>query len=164
MNIEILEKVDIKKITKEVDFVKEHLGLKWKEIQQIGLQGHKPYLSPHGEWNASCGRVTSLQYPENYFKYKLLDIPTINNIMEKYGLVRTRIMKSMPKTCLSMHHDLSKRIHIPVITNKECFMVIEGKTYYLEPGNVYLTNTTLQHTAVNASKNFRIHIVGCMYS
>ena len=51
----------------------------------------------------------------------------------------------------------------PLITNEDCFMVIENKNYTLEVGKVYLTNTTLRHTAVNASKNSRVHIVGCMY-
>ena len=73
-------------------------------------------------------------------------------------------MQSDPKSCLTLHHDLTKRIHIPLITNDQCFMMIEDNIYYLKPGNVYLTNTTLKHTAVNASKSSRIHIVGCVYS
>ena len=164
MHIEVLEEIDHKKILEEANTVKMALEKGWKDIDQVGIQGHKPELDPKVEWQNSVGRVNKLQYPETYFKYSLFDIPTINRIMEKYGMLRTRIMKSNPKTCLSMHQDMSKRIHIPLITNPDCVMIIEDRTYYLEPGKIYLTNTTLRHTAVNASDRPRVHIVGCIYS
>ncbi len=165
MHIEVLEEnIDLKAILEEANSVKIFLGAGWKDIYQVGLQAHKPDLNPSDEWNKSIGRLDRLQYPETYFKYSLFNLPTINRIMEKYGMKRTRIMKSNPKTCLSMHQDLTKRIHIPLITNEKCFMAIEDRNYYLEPGKIYLTNTTLRHTAVNASENYRVHIVGCIYS
>jgi len=165
MHIEVLEdNIDLKAILEEANSVKVFLDAGWKDIYQVGLQAHKPDLNPSDEWNKSIGRLDRLQYPETYFKYSLFNLPTINRIMEKYGMKRTRIMKSNPKTCLSMHQDLTKRIHIPLITNEKCFMAIEDRNYYLEPGKIYLTNTTLRHTAVNASENYRVHIVGCIYS
>ena len=88
----------------------------------------------------------------------------VNSIMAKYGMIRTRLMASKPKTCLTIHADMSKRIHIPLMSNPECLMVIEDRAYYLEPGKVYLTNTTLRHTALNGSQTNRLHIVGCIYS
>ena len=165
MHIEVLEdNIDLKAILEEANSVKMFLDAGWKDIYQVGLQAHKPDLNPSDEWNKSIGRLDRLQYPETYFKYSLFNLPTINRIMEKYGMKRTRIMKSNPKTCLSMHQDLTKRIHIPLITNEKCFMAIEDRNYYLEPGKIYLTNTILRHTAVNASENYRVHIVGCIYS
>ena len=165
MHIEVLEdNIDLKAILEEANSVKMFLDAGWKDIYQVGIQAHKPDLNPSDEWNKSIGRLDRLQYPETYFKYSLFNLPTINRIMEKYGMKRTRIMKSNPKTCLSMHQDLTKRIHIPLITNEKCFMAIEDRNYYLEPGKIYLTNTTLRHTAVNASENYRVHIVGCIYS
>jgi hypothetical protein len=164
MHIEVLEdNIDFKSILEEANSVKVALGKGWKDLDQVGLQGHKPNLNPMEEWKSSIGRSNSLQYPETYFKYSLFQLPTINRIMEKYGMKRTRIMKSNPKTCLSIHQDLTKRIHIPLITNDKCFMAIEDRNYYLEPGKIYLTNTTLRHTAVNASESLRVHIVGCIY-
>ena len=165
MHIEVLEEnIDLKTILEEANSVKMFLDAGWKDIYQVGLQSHKPDLNPSDEWNKSIGRLDRLQYPETYFKYSLFNLPTINRIMEKYGMKRTRIMKSNPKTCLSMHQDLTKRIHIPLISNDKCFMAIEDRNYYLEPGKIYLTNTTLRHTAVNASDTYRVHIVGCIYS
>lgn len=165
MHIEVIEdNIDFQTILEEANSVKVSLGCGWKDISQVGLQGHKPDLDPMEEYKQSIGRVDRLQYPETYFKYSLWQTPTINSIMEKYGMKRTRIMKSDPKTCLTLHNDLTKRIHIPLITNDKCFMAIEDRNYYLEPGKIYLTNTTLRHTAVNASETYRVHIVGCIYS
>ena len=165
MHIEVLEEIpNFKKLLEEINTVKVSLKKGWNNIGQVGLQGHKPDLAPLKEHRSSIGSVGKLRYPENYFKYSLWNIPTLNRIFEKYGMVRTRIMQSDPKSCLTLHHDLTKRIHIPLITNDQCFMMIEDNVYYLKPGNVYLTNTTLKHTAVNASKSSRIHIVGCVYS
>jgi len=164
MHIEVLEdNIDLKAILEEANSVKVALAKGWKDIDQVGLQAHKPDLNPMEEWKSSIGKANRLQYPETYFKYSLFKLPTINRIMEKYGMKRTRIMKSDPKSCLTIHQDLTKRIHIPLITNDKCFMAIEDRNYYLEPGKIYLTNTTLRHTAVNASESLRVHIVGCIY-
>lgn len=164
MHIEVLEdNVDVKAFLKEANSVKVKLGLGWNQVKQIGIQGHKPDLDPLEEWKSSIGRGTGIQYPETYFKYPLFDIPLINRFIEKYGLVRTRIMGMQEKSCYTAHNDLSKRIHIPLISNPDCFIMVEDRVYHLEPGKVYLVNTTLKHTAINASKNFRLHLVGSFY-
>jgi len=163
MHIEVLENINIKKILEEANQIKVALNKSWSNIEQVGLQGNKPNQDPKEFCYTSVGRINKLQFPENYFKYPLWDTPIINRIIEKYGMVRTRIMQSNPKSCLTRHQDMTKRIHIPLITNEDCFMIIDNKIYNLEVGKIYLTNTTLKHTAVNASKQYRIHIVGCMY-
>lgn len=171
--LEVLDDIDYQKILEEANSVKMALGKGWRDIDQVGIQGHKPNLDPLEEWDKSIGYPIvdgksgypgQIKYPETYFKYPLFDIPTINRCLDKYGLKRTRIMKSNSKSCLKLHSDLTKRIHIPLISNPDCFMMIDDQVYYLEPGKIYLTNTTLKHTAVNASSSFRVHIVGCLYS
>ena len=164
MYVEELENIDRIKILEEANSIKVLLGMGWATLDQVGLQGHKPDLEPKQEWASSVGRVNKLQYPETYFKYPLFDIPYINRLMEKYGMVRTRIMKSNPKTCLTFHQDMTKRVHIPLITNPDCVMIIENSVHHLETGKIYLTDTTKRHTAANASLMPRVHIVGCVYS
>lgn len=164
MYVEVLEDIDHHKILTEANSVKMFLNKGWRDIDQVGLQGHKPDLNPEDEWSASIGRVNKLQYPETYFKYPLFDIPNINRLIDKYGLRRTRLMKSNPKSCLTFHNDMTKRVHIPLITNEDCVMIFDNQTFHLETGKVYLTDTTKRHTAVNASMNYRLHIVGCVYS
>ena len=87
--------------------------------------------------------------------------PYINSIIKDLNLYRTRVMNMEPKTCYTLHRDWTKRIHIPVITNNNCFLIINNEIkHYPADGNYYLTDTTQLHTAVNASRKNRIHIVG----
>ena len=54
---------------------------------------------------------------------------------------------------------IQPEFHYPVKTQDGCFMVIENEIKYLELNNWYWTNTVLLHTAFNASKEDRIHLV-----
>ena len=164
MHIETLQDIDHKKILEEANDIKVMLRKGWKDLHQVGLQSYKPNMNWKEQWDKSLNSSSNLDYPETYYKYPLFDVPNINRLIEKYGMVRTRIMVSQSKTNLSFHNDLTKRIHIPLITNPDCIMIIEDSIYHLKTGKVYLTNTTLRHTAVNASFNYRVHIVGCVYS
>ena len=68
-----------------------------------------------------------------------------------------------PKTCYTYHQDWSKRLHIPLITNENCFFIIDDKvSRHPADGRSYIVDTTKMHTFVNASLENRIHIVGCV--
>lgn len=82
-----------------------------------------------------------------------------NKIIEKYKVGRIRIMKSLPKTCLTWHVDDTPRIHYPLKTQAGCFMVIENESKFLELNKWYFTNTILPHTAFNGSTEERLHLV-----
>ena len=81
-------------------------------------------------------------------------------LSSKYILGRLKIFKSQPLTCLSWHTDFIPRIHYPIKTQEGCFMVIEDEIKYLEQNKWYMTNTEKHHTAFNASRESRIHLVG----
>lgn len=73
---------------------------------------------------------------------------------------RSRFMKLKPKQCYTFHHDFSKRIHIPIITNEHCKFFDESwNTYHMSVGGTYLLDTTQKHTTGNFSKEDRIHLV-----
>ena len=97
----------------------------------------------------------------DYFKSTYVEY-LLNKIQELYPIYRTRFMLSHPKTNLTWHRDLSKRIHVPIYTNDDCFMVIENSVVRLPFGSTYLVDTTKYHTAVNASKVNRVHLVACL--
>ena len=78
---------------------------------------------------------------------------------KKYVLGRVRIMNSKPKTCLSWHTDGSPRLHYPIKTQEGCLMIIEDEVKHLPENTWWWTNTTVKHTAINASKDTRIHLV-----
>jgi hypothetical protein len=88
----------------------------------------------------------------------------INLLRSKYGIVRGRYMMMNWKSCLTYHNDETPRIHLPLITNDGCFMIIDGKTEKLHEGFTYHVDTTKQHTALNAGKHLRFHIVFCLPS
>ena len=85
-----------------------------------------------------------------------------NTLSEKYKLGRVRLMNSQPKTCLSWHKDDTTRIHYPMKTQEGCIMVIQDEVKHLEQNTWYHTNTRVKHTAVNASKETRLHLVACV--
>jgi len=76
-----------------------------------------------------------------------------------YRVGRVRIMRSVPKTCLSWHMDSTPRIHYVIKTQPGAFMVIEDTSKYLPTQTWWLTDTTLKHTAFNGSYEDRIHLV-----
>lgn len=86
----------------------------------------------------------------------------INKINMKIPVVRGRFMMSNSRSCLSWHKDFSTRIHVPIYTNDDCFMVVDNKVIRLPFGETYWVNTKLPHTAVNASEEDRVHLVFCV--
>jgi hypothetical protein len=84
-----------------------------------------------------------------------------NKIAEHYTIGRFRLMALPHKKCMSVHTDSSKRIHIPIVTNENCWMIIDKVVHYLKAdGSAYLTDTTKPHTALNANHKFlRLHLL-----
>lgn len=79
-----------------------------------------------------------------------------------YQLGRVRFMTSKPKTCLSWHTDDSIRIHYPIKTQPGCKMIIEDEVCELTAGSWWWADTRKYHTAMNASKDLRLHLVVCV--
>ena len=70
-------------------------------------------------------------------------------------------MRLKSKECYTYHWDHLKRIHIPLITNEKCFFIVDNKLSQLPAdGNYHMVDTTKMHTAINASWEDRLHIVG----
>tara|TARA_B100000508_G_C11460980_1_gene279246 strand:- start:2888 stop:3325 length:438 start_codon:yes stop_codon:yes gene_type:complete len=114
--------------------------------------------------NYGIGSLTAKDYPENEFNVLVYpELEYTNSIITDLNMCRTRVMRMLKKSCYSYHYDKTKRIHIPLVTNKNCFMVIEDEIFrYPADGNYYIVDTTKMHTFVNASFEERIHIVGCI--
>lgn len=86
----------------------------------------------------------------------------IEQLKDEYKVVRGRYMMLNMKTCLTYHYDETPRLHIPLVTDDNCFMVIDDKVCRLPYGNTYHVDTTKKHTALNASKILRTHLVFCL--
>ena len=100
---------------------------------------------------------------EDMFTEFIYDMPYTNSILKKHNVYRARLMKLKSRTNYTYHQDYTKRFHIPLITNDKCFFVIDEKIIrYPADGNYYIVDTTKLHTAINASTEDRIHIIGCI--
>jgi hypothetical protein len=96
-------------------------------------------------------------FVESYFSHIIKKIQ-----QHGYNVYRGRFMKSLHKTCLTYHTDPTPRLHIPIYTNKNCMMIVDDKVIRLPFGKTYIVDTTLPHTALNASKDSRVHLVFCV--
>ena len=75
---------------------------------------------------------------------------------------RTRIMLSRPKTTYSIHKDYSPRLHLPLVTNEQCFFLFanpERLIHMPADGRTYWVDTRQSHTFLNGSVFDRLHLV-----
>jgi hypothetical protein len=106
-----------------------------------------------------------LKYEENYSEF----YPEFKNtyteevcslLSKKFKLGRIRYSIRLPRSCLSWHRDIAKRIHIPITTNPGCQFVIEDEVYHMPAnGNVYLADTLNYHNFFNGGETNRIHFI-----
>ena len=97
------------------------------------------------------------EYENTYFK-EVYDI-----LSTQYKLGRVRILLKQPRSTLSWHRDPEPRLHIPIITNPGCIMVIDKAAKHMAAdGSVWITNNTKYHNAFNGGEEDRIHLVACV--
>ena len=97
------------------------------------------------------------EYENTYFK-EVYDI-----LSSHYKLGRVRILLKQPRSTLSWHRDPEPRLHIPIITNPGCIMVIDKIAQHMPAdGAVWITNNTKYHNAFNGGEEDRIHLVACL--
>jgi hypothetical protein len=83
-----------------------------------------------------------------------------NQITSKFKLGRVRFLMKPPRSCLSWHRDPEMRLHIPIITNVGCKMVIEDEAFHMPAnGDGYITDNTKYHNFFNGSEVDRVHLV-----
>ena len=96
-------------------------------------------------------------YENTYFK------EVYDKLSSVYKLGRVRILLKEPRSTLSWHRDPEPRLHIPIITNPGCLMVIDNVAKHLPAdGSVWITNNTKYHNAFNGGEENRIHLVACV--
>ena len=96
-------------------------------------------------------------YENTYFK------EVFDTLSSKYKLGRVRILLKEPRSTLSWHRDPEPRLHIPIITNPGCLMVIENVAKHMPAdGSVWVTNNTKYHNAFNGGEENRVHLVACV--
>ena len=97
------------------------------------------------------------EFEKTYFK------EVYETLRKKFKLGRVRLLLKEPRSTLSWHRDPEPRLHIPIITNKGCRMVIEDVRKHMPAdGSVTITNNTKYHNFFNGGEQDRIHLVACV--
>jgi hypothetical protein len=94
------------------------------------------------------------EFKNSYFKH------VYDTLKSEFNIGRVRLLKLKPRQSLSYHRDPEPRLHIPITTNPGALMIVDQFACNLKAdGNVYYTDTTKYHTALNGGENDRIHMV-----
>ena len=97
------------------------------------------------------------EFEDTYFK------EIYETLSKRFKLGRVRLLLKEPRSTLSWHKDPEPRLHIPIITNPGCSMVIKNVAKHLPAdGNVTITNNTKYHNFFNGGEQDRIHLVACL--
>jgi len=162
--IKIVDEIDIEPILKSYHELESNI--KWSDYlttRQSGLQyriENEPWTDAVGSTIYSLNRNLNKTWYENtsinpHFKDTIFE-----EIIVKYNMTRTRLIWVKPFSCYSFHMDSEPRLHIPLITNTQCFFVFrEIPIYHMQAGKLYWANTTKAHTFINCSKEPRLHLI-----
>jgi hypothetical protein len=117
------------------------------------------------------GKEVSRDIDIDESKYTQL-VPEFNNtyfsevyevLSKRFKLGRVRLLLKEPRSTLSWHKDPECRLHIPIVTNAGCSMVIENVAKHLPAdGSVWITNNTKFHNFFNGGEQARVHLVACV--
>lgn len=158
--IKIVDEIKIKPL---LDYYNEHeKNFIWNTKDNKGKQSGLQYALNQDPWLSATERVKiKSRYfflINPYFKNSIFE-----NIITKYKLFRTRLLWLHSQNCYSMHFDDTPRIHIPLTTNSDSFIIFkDGVVEHLEIGKIYWVNTCKIHTAMNGGETSRLHLVGCI--
>lgn len=152
----VIDTIDTDYILNDLNKLNNIVWTNYTQGRQTGLQyklGEDPWTSAVG---GSQGNETQYIELNPFFKNTIFE-----TIIEKYNLKRTRLMWVNEKSCYSLHFDETPRIHIPLITNPECYFLFNpGSLHHLAADSVWWVNTKLRHTFLNCSGHSRLHLVG----
>lgn len=170
--------VDGDQLMADVNHIKRTYPNHFDRYTGINLKKPRSILSDEG-LTYGCGSLSD--YPG--LKESDYDTPTnelkhlyVSNIIQSIELYtkahfgtsigRARIMILRGKSCLTWHVDKedANRYHIPIITNDGCMFIHETPSGRVvsqmsDVGRLYSFNSSIPHTAINASRYDRVHLV-----
>ena len=127
-------------------------GIYWTKPDKSGAEVSRDIIIDESEYTEFIP-----DYENTYFK-EVFDV-----ISSKYKLGRVRILLKEPRSTLSWHRDPEPRLHIPIITNPGCLMVIDNVAKHMPAdGSVWITNNIKYHNAFNGGEENRVHLVACV--
>lgn len=154
--------LDIVRLETEIESLIARTPLAFERTRQLGLQS---YPGSTDLWYDACrkqreigdDREYTLLHPElrgSYIEEAFAALP--------FQPFRARLMGIDPSVCYAIHSDLTPRYHIAVKTTPQARFVFVDREKLLHipaDGRVYFVDTRETHTAFNAGKEMRLHIV-----
>jgi|TARA_B110000211_G_scaffold226017_1_gene279061 hypothetical protein len=176
-------KFDISKLRKELDIILKKRKFASPGITHFGaiplnqIPNDKGSITGHNirgkYWTIAdeTGKEVSRDVAIDESKYTQI-VPEFENtyfnevyktLKKKFKLGRIRLLLKEPRSTLSWHKDPEPRLHIPIVTNLGCSMVIENVAKHLPAdGSITITNNTKFHNFFNGGEQARIHLVACV--
>jgi hypothetical protein len=156
--ISTIASIDVQPVLDSYNLLEK--DIQWTDSGHKGKQAGLQYKDPLNPWD--CGNRQTKGSKLSYINLNPFFKDTIfEELINQYKLIRTRLMIVGPYACYSMHTDTTPRIHIPLITNPDCYFVFKkGIVQHLPVGLVYWADTTQSHTFINCSDRPRLHLVG----
>lgn len=153
----IIDSIDVVPVLGKLATIRENII--WTASTQ-GKQAGLQYKLSEDPWTSAVGRSRGNELEFNelnpFFKDTIFE-----TVINKYNLKRTRLMWVNPRSCYSFHCDPAPRVHIPLITNPECYFLFDpGVMFHLDLNSVWWVDTTQKHTFLNCSDKARLHLVG----
>ena len=177
--------IDIERLGKAYFDFKHHIGFKNDDKRNIDFNAICVNRIPGDEKSISGGNVRGIYwtmpdttnheeqrlepineslYTELCPEFKDTYVEEVYNLIKsKFKIGRMRFLMKPPRTCLSWHRDPEMRLHIPIITNEGCKMVIEDTSFHMPAdGSAYITDNTKYHNFFNGSEIERVHLVSTL--
>jgi len=155
------------------DIVREYVLDLVKEYDNV-IQEHNQLAIQWADvpsWNNCMGWQNGKREEDFYKIIPELQGSPIEDFINSlsYPVYRSRIFITHPRgAAYSIHRDPSKRLHLPVYTNDECYFMQYKSQDATDPirhskmksdGSIYMVDTTQYHTFCNNGDDIRIHIV-----
>ena len=136
--------------------------------RQTNYEAHKSTKSLVFFWSKN------LDSEDNIKDEELLKSPlgvevlsAVNTIAKRYesnNISKLMIAALPPGYAVDAHYDAGnltkmRRIHIPLVSSKDCIFEIDGIGYSFPPGFVFELDNTRKHAVRNTSDSFRLHII-----
>ena len=154
LNLKSFGAIPLNKIPGDEQSIQGHnvRGTYWTIPNETGIEAKRDKLIDETKYTELTSDFKNTYFEEVY-----------NTLKKKFKIGRVRILLKEPRSTLSWHRDPEPRLHIPIITNLGCRMVIEDIAKHMPAdGHVTITNNTKYHNFFNGGEENRIHLVACV--
>jgi hypothetical protein len=147
-----------------IEYLKMEKNIIWTNYGHKGKQCGIQYKESEDPWVSAVGKNRGHELDctqlNPFFKGSIFE-----SIINEYNIKRARLMWSGPFSCYSMHVDSSPRLHIPLVTNKNCYFLFKNSApEHMPTGFLYWVDTRKAHTFINCSEKPRLHFIGLVES